>query len=189
MSVILYYSDPLIYKRLAGHYPMSGLYRARSIAKALRCHPRSNYFLFMGGDLDCYCKPFRDYCKNFAQFRLSCLLCWRAIRFCWHHRSLRSEESMCLVVYNYPINLLCFLPVLQIINVALYLQLEDVTRLSMVDHRRPLHSIRVLLRVIALKLFMLFSQGIIAPYRYPVLARYNKPIFVLPCIEMRDANG
>ena len=189
MSVILYYSDPLIYKRLAGHYPMSGLYRARSIAKALRCHPQSNYFLFTGGDLDNYCKLFRGCCKNVAQFLLSWLLCWRAILFCRHHRSLRSEESMCIVVYNYPINLLCLLPVLQILNVDLYLQLEDVTRLSMVDHRRPLHSIRVLLRVIALKLFMLFSQGIIAPYLYPILGQYNKPIFVLPCVEVNDAKG
>ena len=189
MSVILYYSDPLIYKRLAGHYPMSGLYRSRSIAKALRCHPRSNYFLFTGGDLDHYCKLFQGYCKIVAQFRLSWLLCWRVIRFCWHHRSLQPKKSVCIVVYNYPINLLCLLPVLKILNVALYLQLEDVTTLSMVDHRRPLHSIRVLLRVMGLKLFMLFSQGIIAPYRYPVLGRYNKPIFVLPCVEVRDANG
>ena len=187
MSVILYYSDPLIYKRLAGHYPMSGLYRARSIAKALRCNPQSNYFLFTGGNLDDFCKLFQGLSRHVAQCFLSWLLCWRAIRFCWHHRNLRPEELMCIVVYNYPVNLLCLLPVLRLLNVALYLQLEDVTILSMVDASRPSYSIRVLFRVIALKLFMLFSQGIITSYRYPVLGRYNKSIFVLPCVEVSDA--
>ena len=166
---------------------MSGLYRARSISIALRHGAHSELMLFSPGNLDICFYRFCHFSVAFAKCILSLMLCWRAIRFCWHQRILRPKESISIIVYNYPINLLCLLLVLRVLDISLYLQLEDVTAWSMFDGRRPLHSFRIALRVLSLKLFILASKGIIAPYQYHILQKCNKPIFVLPYIGVGDA--
>ena len=168
---------------------MSGLYRARSISIALRHSSHSELTLFAPGNLDNCFAFFQNFSVNFANFVLSLMLCWRAIRFCSYQRILHPNESISIVIYNYPINLLCLLPVLRFLDISLYLQLEDVTTWSMFDDQRPLHSLRIILRVLSLKLFILASKGIIAPYQYHILKTCDKPIILIPYIEVGDAKA